>query len=169
MSIAPTDPNSNQASPESNPSRSSRLWLFIALIGLLGLAITTYLTSTALSNTEVGCSVSGCNTVLTSKWSKIVGIPVSAFGMATYAVIMLGALHAYQSPIHDLRGRRFTVLASLIGVAASIYLTTLEIFVIKAFCQYCLASGALVVVTTVTLFTGLRGEVQFRKLLRVRD
>lgn len=130
----------------------------IAALGLAGLAVTTYLTSNALANTEVGCSVSGCNTVLSSKWAKLFGVPVSAFGMATYAVIMLGALQAFQSPIHDLRGRRVVAAVASIGVLASIYLTTIEFFVIKAACQYCITSAVLVVLAAGTLVLIQRKE-----------
>ena len=108
---------------QSGSDQASRLWLLIAALGLTGLAVTTYLTSNAIAHSEVSCSIDGCNTVLASKWSKILGIPVSAFGMATYAAIMLGALHAYQSPIDDLRGRLIVVGVSGVGVLASIYLT----------------------------------------------
>ena len=150
--------------------RPSKLWLFIALLGIAGLTVTTYLTSNALSHTEVGCSLSGCNTVLGSKWSKIFGIPVSAFGMATYAVVMLGALHAYQSPIYDLRGRRFVVLTTAIGVLASIYLTTVELFVIKAACQYCITSAVLVVVVAIVLTIAARREGPlWKQILRRSD
>jgi len=136
----------------------SKLWLFIALLGLAGLAVTTYLTSNALSHTEVGCSVSGCNTVLSSKWSKIFGIPVSVFGMATYAAIMLGALHAYQSPIDDLRGRGVVTALTGVGVLASIVLTAIELFVIKATCQYCITSAILVLVVAASLVIAARRE-----------
>ncbi|HJP28651.1 MAG TPA: vitamin K epoxide reductase family protein [Dehalococcoidia bacterium] len=138
--------------------RPSKLWLFIALLGLAGLAVTTYLTSNALSHTEVDCSLSGCNTVLGSGWSKILGIPVSAFGMATYALIMLGALHAYQSPVDDLRGRRIVAGVAGVGVLASIYLTTVELFIIKAVCQYCVTSAVLVVIVAVALVVVARKE-----------
>jgi uncharacterized membrane protein len=144
--------------PRSDPARPSRLWLLIALIGLAGLAVTTYLTANALSNTEVGCSVSGCNTVLGSGWSKILGIPVSMFGMVTYAIIMLGALYAYQSPVDDLRGRRVVAVVTGVGVLASIYLTAIEIFVINAFCQYCVTSAVLVVIAAAAVIIAARNE-----------
>ncbi|MDA0596563.1 MAG: vitamin K epoxide reductase family protein [Chloroflexi bacterium] len=149
---------SSESDAAAVSGRPSKLWLLIALLGIAGLAVTTYLTSNALSHTEVGCSLSGCNTVLGSKWSKIFGIPVSAFGMATYAIIMLGALHAYQSPIYDLRGRRVVALTAVIGVLASIYLTTIELLVIKAACQYCITSAVLVVVAAVAVVVAARKE-----------
>ena len=137
--------------------KASRIWLLIAAVGLAGLAVTTYLTSNAISHSEVACSIDGCNTVLASKWSKIFGIPVSAFGMATYAAIMLAALHAYQSPIDNLRGRLIVVGVSGIGVLASIYLTIVEIFVIEALCQYRVTSAVLVmVVAFAVIFVAIR-------------
>ena len=136
----------------------SKLWLLIALLALAGLVVTTYLTANALAHTEVGCSVSGCNTVLGSTWSKIFGIPVSAFGMATYSIIMLGALHATQAPTDDLRARRIVAAVSGIGVLASIYLSALEFFVIKAVCQYCVTSAVLVVIVAVATIIAARRE-----------
>ncbi|NQW20186.1 MAG: vitamin K epoxide reductase family protein [Chloroflexi bacterium] len=153
---------------EDVSDRQSKLWLCIALLGLVGLAVTTYLTSNALAHTEVGCSLSGCNTVLGSKWSKILGVPVSAVGMATYATIMLGALHAYQSPIDDLRGRRIVAVIAAIGVLASIYLTSVELFVIKAACQYCITSAVLVVIVAVAVVIAARSEGPLWSAIRRR-
>jgi uncharacterized membrane protein len=138
--------------------QSTKLWLLIAAIGLAGLAVTTYLTANALSNTDVACSVGGCNKVLTSKWAKIFGIPVSGFGMVTYSTILLGALHAYQSPTSNIRGRLVSSITVVIGVIGSIYLTLIEIFVIKAACQYCITSAILVFVAAVVLWLITRRE-----------
>ncbi len=164
-----SDSSDSESEAAAVLDRPSKLWLFIALLGIAGLAVTTYLTSNALSHTEVGCSISGCNTVLGSKWSKIFGIPVSAFGMATYAIIMLGALHAYQSPIDDLRGRRLVALTAAIGVLASIYLTTIELLVIKATCQYCITSAVLVVVVAVAVIVAAKNEGPLWKQIRRRS
>ena len=139
-------------------SRSSRLWLFIAGLGLAGLAITTYLTTNAILHPEISCSIDGCNTVLNSKWAKIFGVPASAYGMVTYSLIMLGALHAFQSPIGNLLGRIVTGTSSAIGLVGSIYLTIIEIFVIKALCPYCITSAALVVVSAIATVVAARRE-----------
>ncbi len=147
--------------------RPSRLWLIVAALGLAGLAVTTYLTTNAIAHSEVACSIGGCNTVLASKWSKIFGIPVSAFGMATYAMIMLGSLHAFQSPVGDLRGRLVVSGATALGVLASIYLTAIELFVIKAVCQYCITSAVLVFVAAgVVVVTARKEGLLWRKITR---
>jgi len=138
--------------------QSTKLWLLIAAIGLAGVAVTTYLTANTLSNTDAACSVGGCNKVLTSKWAKIFGIPVSAFGMISYSAIMLGALHAYQSSTADIRGRMVSGVTIGIGVIGSVYLTLVEIFVIKAACQYCITSAILVFVAAVVLWQITRRE-----------
>ena len=139
-------------------SRSSRLWLFIAGLGLAGLAITTYLTTNAILHSEIACSIDGCNTVLNSKWAKIFGVPASAYGMVTYSLIMLGALHAFQSPTNSLPGKIVTGISSAIGLVGSIYLTIIEIFVIKALCTYCITSASLVVVSAIATVVAARRE-----------
>ena len=138
--------------------RPSRLWLFIAGLGLAGLAITTYLTTNAILHSEMACSIDGCNTVLNSKWAKILGVPASAYGMVTYSMIMLGALHAFQSPTNNLPGRIVASISAAIGLIGSIYLTIIEIFVIKALCPYCLTSAALVVVSVIATVAAARRE-----------
>ncbi|MDA1280703.1 MAG: vitamin K epoxide reductase family protein [Chloroflexi bacterium] len=158
--------------PDSDPGTRgpSRLWLLVAFIGLTGLAVTTYLTSNAIAHSEVACSVGGCNTVLSSKWAKILGIPVSAFGMATYATIMLGSLHAFQSPTNDLRGRMIVADTAGIGVLASIYLTVIEFFVIRATCPYCLTSAALVLVAaSIVIVTARQEGPLWAKIMRYRN
>ena len=143
---------------QTSSRRASRLWLFIAGLGLAGLAITTYLTTNAILHSEIACSINGCNTVLNSKWAKIFGVPASAYGMVTYSLIMLGALHAFQSPTNSLLGRIVTGTSSAIGLAGSIYLTIIEIFVIKALCTYCITSATLVAVSTIAAVVVARRE-----------
>ncbi len=143
---------------QTSSRRASRLWLLIAGLGLAGLAITTYLTTNAILHSEVACSIDGCNTVLNSKWSKIFGVPASAYGMATYSMIMLGALHAFQSPTDNLFGRIVASTSSAIGLVGSIYLTIIEIFVINAICPYCITSATLVAVSTIAAVVAARRE-----------
>jgi uncharacterized membrane protein len=89
--------------------------------------------------------------------------------MATYAIIMLGALHAYQSPIDDLKRRRVVALTTAIGVLASIYLTAIEFFVIKAACQYCITSAVLVAVVAGALIVAARKEGPLWSEIRMRS
>lgn len=142
----------------AQPDRASRLWLLVAVLGLVGLGVTTYLTANALSNSNVACTLSGCNTVLSSKWAKILGVPVSAWGMMNFAVILLASLHAFQTPVWNMRGRVVTAGIAFIGISFSIYLTALEMFVIHAWCQYCITSAVLVILVTILVVVIARRE-----------
>ena len=88
--------------------------------------------------------------------------------MATYALIMLGALHAYQSPLDDLRGRLVVAVTTAVGVLASIVLTIIEFFVTKAACQYCITSAVLVAIVAIALVIGARKEGPLWAMIRRR-
>lgn len=61
------------------------IFVFVALIGL---ADALYLTSQHYAGIIPPCYVTtGCETVLTSAWNKIAGIPVSLLGAIYYALI----------------------------------------------------------------------------------
>ena len=61
-------------------------WPLLAL-SILGMLLTAYLTFAAFTGSGVqGCSVGGgCDTVLTSRWSKLFGLPTSMWGFLGYA------------------------------------------------------------------------------------
>jgi len=123
-----------------------KLPLVASLLALVGLADSVYLTVSHYTKEPVPCSiVEGCETVLTSSYAEIAGVPIAAFGAAAYFIAFsLAVLAAY--------GNRLTW--SLFGVQAflmasvSAYLIYVQAFVIKAFCQFCLISAA----TSIGLF-----------------
>lgn len=124
----------------------AKLPLLAAVVALLGLGDSIYLTIHHLTGEQVPCSVTGgCETVLTSSYAEISGIPLAVFGAAAYFVTFsLAILAAF--------GNRkmwflFGILVSIMAVF-SLWLLYLQAFVIKAFCQFCLLSAA----TTLTLF-----------------
>ena len=114
--------------------------------GLAGLAVAGFLISAYLTWTYLNAAVpvcvggsGGCETVQTSRYSEILGIPVAALGLFAYAVMLVCAV---------LRGDGAAVsglFVALVGVLFSAYLTYLELFVLRAICQWCVASAVLVV------------------------
>lgn len=120
--------------------------LVAAALALIGLADSVYLTVSHYTKTPVPCSiVEGCETVLTSSYAELAGIPIAAFGAAAYFVAFsLAILAAYGNrAAWMLYGVQAFVMA-----AVSAYLIYLQGFVIKAFCQFCLVSAA----TSICLF-----------------
>ena len=80
---------------------------------------------------------SGCQTVANSSYSHLFGVNVAVFGIAGY----LGLLGAAFVPGDA--GRFAGLLFALVGFGFSAYLTYLELFVIDAICQWCVASAVL--------------------------
>ena len=86
--------------------------------------------------------VDGCNTVASSPYAHIFGLPVGYFGVAYYLCMFgLAALLAI-APIS--RGLRLSaVLGAALGVSFSIYFMYIQITYIHAFCIYCVISAVL--------------------------
>jgi uncharacterized membrane protein len=122
----------------------------LAPLAVAGALISAYLTWSYLQGVAPVCvgDSSGCETVQTSRYAQILGIPVASLGFLAYAGLLGSAL------IRDERAALFGLLIALVGTLFSAYLTYLEIFVIGAFCQWCVASAALMVASL--LLTALR-------------
>src|SRR5579872_6679607 len=60
------------------------------VLAVAGLLLTGYLTWTAFAGMNVkGCAVgAGCDVVLTSKWSRFLGLPTSFWGLLTYMTLL---------------------------------------------------------------------------------
>lgn len=137
--------------------RLSRSFALIFILSLLGIIDMSYLTETRLRGAALVCgaisNISKCNVVATSSYSAIYGIPVALLGLLFYIAVALGA--AYYS-----RGKNRLILRWLLifagaGLIFSFYLLYVQIFVLRALCQYCLASDlltALILVILIVLY-----------------
>lgn len=113
----------------------------LAGLAMAGFLISAYLTWTYLNGAAPVCvgGSSGCEAVQTSRYSEIMGVPVAALGLFAYAAMLVCAV---------LRGEMaavFGAFVALVGVLFSAYLSYLELFVLRAICQWCVASAVLVV------------------------
>jgi len=137
----------NEADSNETSSVASRAKLPVAgaIVAIAGLADATYLTIHHLTAEPVPCSIiEGCETVLTSPYAEIAGVPLAAFGAIAYFVAFALALLAAF-------GNRMTwTLFGIQVVLMSLFtawLLYLQGYVIGAFCQFCLISA----LTTFTL------------------
>jgi uncharacterized membrane protein len=121
----------------------------IAVLAVVGLGIAGYLTYVHYAGVHVLCAASGgCETVQTSSYAKLAGIPVPVLGLVGYAGILASLLHRGET------GRLLTAGLALVGFGFSLYLTYLELFVIKAICQWCV--GSAVVMTVIAVLAVIR-------------
>ena len=132
-----------------------RLRIAGIVICCIGLGIAAYLTYVHYEGLKVVClSSGGCETVQSSVYAKLGGIPVPVLGLFGYAGILLTLLFVPG----DL-GRMAAFGMALIGFLFSAYLTYRELFTIKAICQWCVGSAVcMTLLMIVTAIRAIRGE-----------
>ena len=116
----------------------SVLCLIFAFLGFLD---ATYLTILHYKNVIPPCTIKGCDTVLTSQYSEILGVPISLLGVLFFLLIMTFALLILSSKRKVFAHGLF--LCSFCGLFVSAVLFFIQFFIIGSFCQYCLFSEAL--------------------------
>jgi len=121
--------------------------MLAALIALVGLFVALYLTLYKVGVIgELVCSIGSCEAVQTSRWSTFLGLPVAAWGLAFYAAVLAIALAGLTERYEDSRPLALGMLAMTgWGALFSLWLTYLELFVIRAICQWCVISAILAV------------------------
>lgn len=140
----------------------------IALLALAGLFVSTYLLLYALGfYGELACGAGGgCDLVQASKWSEFLGLPVAGWGVGWYAAVLIVAFVGIQAG----PGRAPWVSKALLGLALggvgfTIYLTALELFVIRAICRWCVGSAVLTLLILVLALP----EWRLARASRARD
>ena len=120
--------------------------ILIAALAFIGMVDAFYL-SIKRNAGPIPCHVTrGCTDVLTSKYSEIAGIPLSWVGLAFYITIFsLAVFKILEDPQNPVR-RPLAGIFYLSGAAliVSALLVGIQAFILKAFCEYCLLSAALV-------------------------
>ncbi len=96
----------------------------IAVLALAGAAVAAYLVYARYTGTRLACTTGGCETVQHSKYAKAAGIPVAVLGLRVEGAAIGAAI----------------VLA---GLAFGVYLIVIQVAVIDAICQWCLASDGI--------------------------
>ena len=134
-------------------------FVFMALIGV---GVMWYLTGLHYSDSDsAACDISAtlsCKSVNVSEYSEIMGIPVSVMGLVYFAVILLVGLFAYNRENVKRIG-----YVSILFLGPSLYLTSLEAFVIGSWCLFCEYSKVLMLGMVIVAFDQLGGVKKFGK------
>jgi uncharacterized membrane protein len=135
----PLEVGANSA-PRPARRQSTYFYAAAALLSLVGLADSIYLTIEHLAGRAVQCTITtGCEEVLSSAYASIGGVPLAAVGALAYFLFFSTAILAAFG--NRLAGNLLIYLVALM-LAVSVYLFILQAFVLHAFCQFCLLSGA---------------------------
>jgi uncharacterized membrane protein len=122
----------------------------LAIAGI-GVCVAGYLTYVHYAGLQPFCAGGGhgCERVQSSSYATLSGIPVAVLGLAGYVAIAAALLAPGE------RARLAAAALAISGFGFSAYLTYLELLVIDAICQWCVASAvlltALMVLTVVRL------------------
>lgn len=113
------------------------------VLSAIGLVDSLYLTWLKFFGTPANCiqGIGDCWSVNTSRYSEVYGIPVALLGILAYLTI-IAALIIYNTFKQFREITNYIVFGlTLSGTMYSIYLTYLELFVIRAICPFCLLSA----------------------------
>ncbi|MFL5614162.1 MAG: vitamin K epoxide reductase family protein [Gemmatimonadaceae bacterium] len=124
--------------------------MLMALVALIGVFVSLYLTLYKLGYIgTLVCGTGGCETVQLSKWGNFLGVPVAAWGVAYYVIVLALAVAGAQQRFESSAGlTRALLFITGCGLAFTLWLTYLELFVIHAICRWCVGSA----VMTIALF-----------------
>jgi len=125
----------------ARPERGRPDWI-VGGLAIAGMALTAYLTGVAWFGSHPAyCGAgSACDLVQSSRWSTLLGVPIAFWGFLTYTALAGIALRV-RKPV---KRWRYAWVISAAGLAISLYLTAISLFVIEAACIYCLVSLALI-------------------------
>ena len=115
-----------------------RLRLASAVLALAGAAVSGYLLWVREAGANLICAAGGCETVQSSQYSEIMGVPVALLGLACYAALFATAL------LRSENARLVQTALALTAAVFSTYLLYVQLELIGAVCQWCLASDGIV-------------------------
>ena len=108
-----------------------------AVLASLGAAISAYVLYVRETDGSLVCSTGGCETVQSSSYAELLGLPVAALGLAGFVVLLAAALA---------RGDWARLVNATVALAAFLfaaYLLAVQLIVIDAICQWCVVTDVL--------------------------
>ena len=127
---------------------------YLIILSLIGFAASFYLYYAKTYHKKIYCiSRHECDAVVKSKYGKTFGIENTLFGMLYYAMIFAYGLSFIlnRNLFKDITVYYFIVSASAASVLYSAYLTCVQAFVLKKWCDYCIISSITSVLILIVL------------------
>jgi uncharacterized membrane protein len=134
-------------------------WVVILLVtfALIGFFDSAYLTAEHYAGNIPPCFIAtGCESVTTSVYSTVYGVPVALAGTIYYLLLFILSIGLLTGT--DNKNLKWISIISGLGFLSSAYFVYLQLFVINAICSYCMVSA----ITTTLIF--LTSTYQSRKV-----
>ena len=114
------------------------LRIVVGVLAAVGVAVAGYLTYARFTHATIACTTGGCETVQSSRYAEVAGIPVALLGLAAYVAILATAFSRSEL------ARAAAAAIALGGAAFSAYLLYVQFALIEALCQWCLVSDTVI-------------------------
>jgi uncharacterized membrane protein len=127
------------------PTKPALAPYILLALALVGLGDALYLSYFQYMNLIPTCAIGGCETVLTSVYSKFFGVPWSYIGLVYYGYMLCLAVLLAIDPTS--RGLKVGALAYAgFGVLYSVWaIFYIQLTLIQALCQFCVISALITV------------------------
>lgn len=130
--------SNNSLNPQTAAPKAA---VFTALVAsLVGFADALYLTVSHYRQLVPPCSIGSCETVLTSRFATVAGMPISLGGVIGYVIVVFLLLLYIDNKNTKLL--KWVAVLAAISFVVSVVLVSLQAFALGAFCLYCLLSAA---------------------------
>lgn len=128
-----------------HPDMAASRWRAAALLAaIVGAGASAYLLVEYVTGQPGVCLTgSGCDLVRASAFAYPLGVPTPLIGLVFYVVAGWLVLRTIGTqPMAGIPAATALLVVAVVGAAASMFLTAMEAFVIKAFCSWCLVQAA---------------------------
>ena len=117
--------------------------LLLIVLSLIGIVVSYYIYYSKKHNKKLYCPIGhDCDAVVKGKYGKTFGIENTVPGIAFFGIILVyGMILIFDRNVF--KGSMlyyFIVSASIASVLFSLYLTGVQAFILRKWCDYCIAS-----------------------------
>jgi uncharacterized membrane protein len=149
-----TEPGPSNRAAHRTWGRSE--WTTIVLGGV-GLLDSLYLAWLKLTDRTASCAgIGDCASVNSSRYAQVAGIPIALIGALGYMAVLILLLTERRWPDASWTLRLGVFGIALAGTLYSVYLTYVEIAVLRAVCPFCVVSALCMVVILIISVMRLR-------------
>ena len=127
--------------------------VYLIFLSLIGFSVSAYLYHSKTRNKKLYCFIGqDCDDVVKSKYGKTFGIENTLVGIIYYGLVFSYGAFLNRNIFIGNIIYYFIVIASIASAVFSVYLTSVQAFVLKKWCEYCLISSAVSILIMFVLF-----------------
>ena len=108
----------------------------LIILSLIGIVISFYLYNSKKKHRKIVCVIGkDCNKVIKSRYSRTLGVQNEILGILYYMIVILSLVLVNMGfPLGV-----FLIVVSIVAFLFSLMLTCIQLFILREFCEYCLA------------------------------